>query len=1737
MVFKATPSGSLTPLYNFSTPLGAFEGGGLVQGKDGNFYGTTFGGGSLGGGTIFKLTPQGQYTALVNFDPNGNNGSSPEDALLQGSDGNFYGTTYRGGSAYYGTVFKVTSEGKLTTLASFNNEINGAYPESGLVQGSDGNLYGTTSNGGAEVAGTIYKVTPQGVLTTLHNFGFGDGAFPNGPLIQARDGNFYGTTSLGGLNGLGTVFKMTPAGRLTILVNFDGTNLADPCAPLIQGADGSFYGITDGGGTFNQGTIFKVTSTGIVTVLINFKDSGESYSTNPLVQAKDGSFYGTTAQGGRYNSGGLFRYNPATIVPVTFNSAATIPITTDSYVIEGSTLDLKLAYAPTPGTTLTVVQNSSAEIAGTFDNLPDGGTITAQYQGKTYSFVATYEGGPSYNSLQLLVENSGTVTLGGLSTVYTGAPQSATATTNPPSLAVNFTYDGSSTPPTATGTYTVVGTINDPNYAGIATGSLIITKATATVTLGSLTTTYNGAPQSATATTTPPGLDVNFTYNGKATAPTNAGSYTVVGTVSDPNYTGSATGTLVIAPTTATITLGNLAATYTGGVVSATATTTPPGQPVNFAYTQNGSAVRPINVGSYDVLATVDTTNTTGTATGTLDISPAPATVTVANTTTAYTGKPIPATATTVPARLPLSFTYNGSATAPTATGTYTVVATVTNSNYTGSGTGTLTITPPVARVVLGDLAQTYTGSPLGVTVTTVPASLESSVTVTYNGSSTVPTNAGSYPVVATVNSPDYIGSATGTLVIAKAAGKVTLANLAATYSGNTIAATATTTPSGLTVGLTYNGSSTAPTTAGTYTVVGTINDPNYTGTASGSLIITKATATVTLGNLVVTYNGSPQAATATTNPPSLDVLFTYSRSSTAPTNAGSYAVVGTVSDPNYSGSATGTLVIAPTTATITLGNLAATYTGRAIAVTATTTPPGQPVVVAYTQSGKAATPVNVGSYDVLATVNTTNTTGTATGTLVISAATATVTVANTTTAYTGKPITATAITVPARLPLSFTYNGSAIAPTNTGTYTVIATVTNPNYTGSGTGTLTITPLPPIPATGAATLLTTTGATLNGTVDPQGSVTNASFQYGTTTAYGLTASVATPLSGSTAQSVSASISGLVPGTVYHYRVVGSSAGGTIDGADRTLLTLGPGYPSPAQSYQAASGAQVTLSINPNRVATSVYVEYGISSGDYTAQTASQSIGAGGAPVSFSAFLSGLTPSTTYYYQVVITSSAGTFTTTEQSFTTLSFETSEVAATGEAAPGTTSTWSNLGNPAVNSTDGVAFVAKTASHLVGIWSNPPSTNSLTLVALTGTTAPGTSGVFSALSDPVYNNNADVAFVGVESGNTGVWVTNSGTLGLAAIVGEAAPGTVGPTLGSINALGLTESGDVVFDGYLAGQGTTAKNDFGVWEGATAANVTLELRSGETTNTGKLINSFGFMPTDEIVVNGQTRQFGPATGHLTALANYSDGTTGVIKVVTPTQPLSAATSGDTAPGTSGAEFAAFSNPAINDQDHVTFAAYLKVGVGGITNATLGGIWAENSTGSLTLVTQLGNVAPGTGTNAAFDSLTDPISNDHDAVAFVGTLTTGAGKATAATDTGIWCTSTGSLALVAQAGSQAPGCNTGVVFASFGELALDNSGGATQQGGAIFTAILTGTGVNSSNNGGIFAVDATGTLQLIVRTGQELNGKTISSLSFLPLETIVNGQSRNFSLLSGDLVYGATFTDSSQAILNVVFP
>ena len=346
-VTSAAPK--FTTLHTFENTDGANPQGTLIQAADGNFYGTTVQGGdgdcmsTFGCGTIFKITPNGTLTSLYSF-CSGDNVSCPDGAylgsgLIQATDGNLYGTTLEGGANTCspfdgcGTVFRITPSGTLTTLHSFDGT-DGNYPEAALIEAADGKFYGMTASGGAcpYVCGTAFSITEGGTLTTLYSFcskgdypDCTDGERPEATLIQDTDGNLYGTTNAGGRLdyeycadnlSCGTVFKITPSGIVTTLHRFCSqaacTDGANPVAGLVQDADGNFYGTTRFGGKYQCydylgcGTVFKITTSGTFTVLYNFcSESGCTDGSEPeagLIQGTDGNFYGATYQGGNKSS-------------------------------------------------------------------------------------------------------------------------------------------------------------------------------------------------------------------------------------------------------------------------------------------------------------------------------------------------------------------------------------------------------------------------------------------------------------------------------------------------------------------------------------------------------------------------------------------------------------------------------------------------------------------------------------------------------------------------------------------------------------------------------------------------------------------------------------------------------------------------------------------------------------------------------------------------------------------------------------------------------------------------------------------------------------------------------------------------------------------------------------------------------------------------------------------------------------------------------------------------------------------------------------------------------------------------------------------------------------------------------------------------------------------------------------------------------------------------------------------
>ncbi len=324
-VFQVTPAGVESIVYSFGdngAGDGSLPAGNLVQGSDGSFYGTTIVGGSADQGTVFKVTSEGVESVLYSF-TGAADGAGPESTLVLDRDGNLYGTASGGGAHNDGTVFKVTPQGAETVLWSFSAATDGQAPAAGLTLGSDGNYYGTTFKGGAHGSGTAFKITPAGALTVLHAFGSSpsDGVSVYAGLTLGRDGNFYGTTVNSVSNSGGTVFKLTPGGALTIVYTFTGagahptTDGAAPYGNLLEDDKGNFYGTTLEGGPAFQGTVFKITPAGTEVQLYAFSGpvAGGTDGMGPdgnLIFGANGDLYGLTMGGGVNDLGTVFSLTP-----------------------------------------------------------------------------------------------------------------------------------------------------------------------------------------------------------------------------------------------------------------------------------------------------------------------------------------------------------------------------------------------------------------------------------------------------------------------------------------------------------------------------------------------------------------------------------------------------------------------------------------------------------------------------------------------------------------------------------------------------------------------------------------------------------------------------------------------------------------------------------------------------------------------------------------------------------------------------------------------------------------------------------------------------------------------------------------------------------------------------------------------------------------------------------------------------------------------------------------------------------------------------------------------------------------------------------------------------------------------------------------------------------------------------------------------------------------------------------
>jgi uncharacterized repeat protein (TIGR03803 family) len=310
-------------------PLARFEGqngaeppfGSMIQATDGNYYGAASSGGENGWGAIFRVTSTGRLDAIYSFCGFCAEGSSPYAAPILGDDGNLYGTTQGGGnSSNAGTIFRLATSGQLTTLYSFcpgETCSDGEFPV-GLIQASDGNFYGTTSDGGV-FGGTLFELTSSGQFKLLYSFcaqrNCTDGAHPFSAPMQASNSNLYGTTYDGGSEGRGVVYELTRAGKYSVVYNFcSQTNCTDgwgSWATLVEDAKGNLYGTAGSGGAYGRGAVFRISPSDEYKVLHSFDGTEGAGPQSALTLANDGNLYGTTIAGDSFNSGNIYEITPS----------------------------------------------------------------------------------------------------------------------------------------------------------------------------------------------------------------------------------------------------------------------------------------------------------------------------------------------------------------------------------------------------------------------------------------------------------------------------------------------------------------------------------------------------------------------------------------------------------------------------------------------------------------------------------------------------------------------------------------------------------------------------------------------------------------------------------------------------------------------------------------------------------------------------------------------------------------------------------------------------------------------------------------------------------------------------------------------------------------------------------------------------------------------------------------------------------------------------------------------------------------------------------------------------------------------------------------------------------------------------------------------------------------------------------------------------------------------------------
>jgi uncharacterized repeat protein (TIGR03803 family) len=668
-VYKITPAGVPTILYTFSVLSNP---GPLVQGGDGNFYGVTQYGGSSSGqscygeqggcGTIFKITPAGTLTTIYNF--SGPDGAFPQSPLVQGNDGNFYGTTPVGGSGSNaplcqgcGTVFKITPAGVLTTLYEFQGLADGYSPGAGLTLGSDGNIYGSTTEGGlfpsacifqasqpSSGCGTLFSINPAGGFATVYQFSGPDGIEPQAALTVGSDGNLYGSTRQGGACtasefGCGTFFKFVSlSGTLTTLEAFSSEIVP---SSLALGADGNFYGSATGAGTATEycgvpcGTLFNLTPAGAMTTLYSFSGP-DGFGPGAPTFGTDGNLYGTTASGGTVPTGtvGGTVFRLGLCLP-TLQRCASVAEESNPPILFYSqpvtfTANVSAVYGfGTPTGSVSFIDGNSGTVLGSAGLANGTATLTTSaLSGGAHSVTAAYGGDANFlpiaASILQIVSLEPTTGLLAVSPnpAATNQQVTLTASVSPPSGyqgtqptgTVTFYISGqaigapvqltagqavTTTSFSAAGTYPVYATYSgDTNFQGITTSTIEEQVTVATTT--SLTT--SGSPSVV-------GQTVTFTA---AINPANIPNGDTVTFYDSGTSIGSATttsGSAALSTSSLSVGTHSVTSTFAGDATYHASTSTAVTQVVN-AYSTTTTLTSGLNPSTYSQSVTLTATVT-----------------------------------------------------------------------------------------------------------------------------------------------------------------------------------------------------------------------------------------------------------------------------------------------------------------------------------------------------------------------------------------------------------------------------------------------------------------------------------------------------------------------------------------------------------------------------------------------------------------------------------------------------------------------------------------------------------------------------------------------------------------------------------------------------------------------------------------------------------------------------------------------------------------------------------------------------------------------------------------------------------------------------------------------------------------------------------------------------------------------------------------------------------------------